>query len=127
MELVLGALVVFCATAAARDFSWTLPAAVDLTQSQMLFGVACPSATQCTAIDGSGQEVTFDPSAPGTPTPVTVGAGESLNAVACPSATQCTAAATQWGTANQPTGYAVTFDPQTPGAPVTVLADGPAV
>jgi len=40
--------------------------------------VACPSVSQCPALDGSGGEVTFDPSAPGTPTPATIDTGNKL-------------------------------------------------
>jgi hypothetical protein len=67
--------------------------------------VACPTVTQCTAVDGIGDAVTFDPAAP-------AGAGRVheidgvLNAVACPSATQCTAV--------DAAGRAVTFDPSSP-------------
>ena len=58
----------------------------------MLTGVACPSTTQCTAVDFGGGEVTFDPRS-GIPnsTPHTVDSGRILTGVACPSTTQCTA------------------------------------
>jgi len=36
--------------------------------------VACPSVSQCTAVGDSGQQVTFNPTAPGTPTPTTIDA-----------------------------------------------------
>ena len=45
----------------ANSFSWSAPYALDRTGTQYLSGVACPSATQCTAVDQSGGEVTFDP------------------------------------------------------------------
>jgi hypothetical protein len=55
-------------------------------------GVACPSIAQCTAIDGQGREVTFDPEAPISPTPVALNLPPfSLHSIACPSRTQCTA------------------------------------
>jgi hypothetical protein len=55
--------------------------------------VACPSATQCTAVDGIGQQVTFDPASPGTPTPTptTIDPNSTLTAIACVSADECTA------------------------------------
>lgn len=40
------------------------PTTVD---AKTLNGVACPSASQCTAVDAIGQQVTVDPGAPGTP------------------------------------------------------------
>jgi hypothetical protein len=48
------------------------PATID---SSDLYAVACPSAGQCTAVDGFGHEVTFDPTAPGAPVPVLVDPG----------------------------------------------------
>jgi hypothetical protein len=65
-------------------------------------------------VDLSGAEVTFDPTAPGTPTPVKVDSGGGLFAVACPSLSQCTAVG---GTAT-PAPVEVTFNPIAPGAPV---------
>ena len=73
-----------------------------------LLGVSCPSAAQCTAIDGNGGEVTFDPTtgqpnAAGVVSVVPMSDG-SFSGVSCPSMTQCTAV------------YAVgevTFDPTT--------------
>ena len=57
----------------------------------VLNGVACPSATQCIAVDQSGQQVTFDPASPGTPTPTSIDPNSVLNAIACVSADECTA------------------------------------
>jgi hypothetical protein len=76
---------------------------VDLT------GVACPSTQQCTAVGGT-EEVTFNPSEPGSVTPAMVDSGgEGLSSVACPSTTQCTAV--------DSLGEAVTFNPTAPGTP----------
>lgn len=72
-----------------------------------LNGVACPLPSQCTAVDGGGQEVTFDPQSPGAPTPVEIDPNKTvhkLGAVACPSRSQCTAL--------DASGRAVTFDPR---------------
>lgn len=77
-------------------------------------GVACPSASQCTAVDSRGLEVTFNPIAPGTPTPAAIDGTEYLRAVACPSVSQCTAVGGD--------GREVTFDPAVLGShtPTTI-------
>jgi hypothetical protein len=58
-----------------------------------MLGVACPLISQCTAVGGpnygenaGGVEVTFDPAAPGTPTPTLIdpGANHTLGPPACP-------------------------------------------
>ena len=70
-----------------------------------LFALACPIASQCTAVDGSGNEVTFDP-ATGAVNPAgvtTVDTGHFLQGVSCPLATQCTAV--------DNAGRQVTFNP----------------
>src|SRR5207248_2163592 len=61
---------------------------------------------QCTAVDQNGQEVTFNPRQPGTPTPVKIVKNHQLLALACPSPTQCTAV--------DDDQYAITFNPQAP-------------
>jgi hypothetical protein len=96
-------------TARADSFSWSAPYALDHTGFQSLVGVACPSATQCTAVDYGSNEVTFDPTS-GTPssTPDAVDSGQLLSGVACPSATLCTAV--------DENGGEVSFDP-TSGTP----------
>ena len=71
------------------SLSWSGPAPLDRTGGrEQLQGVACPSASQCTAVDDAGQLVIFNPEAPGTPTPTTIDAGHALTGVACPSASQ---------------------------------------
>lgn len=52
--------------------------------------MACPSTSQCTAVDDFGREVTFNPTAPGTPTPTMVDR-QSLEAIACSSPIRCVA------------------------------------
>lgn len=84
-------------------------------------GIACPSISQCTAIDDAGREVTFDPTAPNDATPVAVGGGgipqdPLLQAVACPSVSQCTTL--------QQLGREVTFDPTDPGSPTPTPVPG---
>ena len=98
--------------AASASLSWSGPIALDGTNA--LTGVACPSTSQCTAVDDAGEQVTFDPASPGTPTPTTIdqpdldGYGDLIG-VACPSTSQCTAV--------DEFGNEVTFDPASPGTP----------
>jgi hypothetical protein len=106
---------------ASATLSWSGAVAVDQAAGLSLNGVACPSGNQCTAVDGSGQEVTFDPSAPGTARSVIIDAGVWLSGVACPSSVQCTAVDGR--------GQEVTFnpsvDPAAPGgAPTRRTIDG---
>jgi hypothetical protein len=61
---------------------------------------------QCTVIDGSGQEITFDPALPAMATHATV-VEANLEAIACPSSLQCTAVGPQ---------EEVTFDPALPAS-----------
>ena len=63
------------------------PVAVDVDG---LSGLACVSAFQCTAVDGAGREVTFDPSSAGRSTPVMIDSGSVLAGIACPLVSQCT-------------------------------------
>ena len=93
---------------------WSGPIVLDQT-GQVLTDVACPSASQCTAVDTGGHQVTFNPTAPGTPTPTTIDAGHWLTGVACPSASQCTAVDTE--------GHQVTFNPTAPGTPTPTTID----
>jgi hypothetical protein len=82
-----------------------------------LDAVACPSSTQCTAIDLLGGQVTFDPTAPVSPVPTAIETGAWTLGLACPSVTQCTAV--------DNTGRAVTFDPMAPGSAIaTEIAEG---
>lgn len=77
--------------------------------------MACPSVSQCTAVVGGDAEITFDPTAPGSPTPVTIDASGGLDGVVCPSVSQCTAFDEQ--------NREVTFDPAEPAAttPIPVI------
>jgi hypothetical protein len=82
--------------------------------------VACPSIRQCTAVDNASREVTFDPTAPGSPTvtyiheyPV-IYPTNGFTAVVCPSIRQCTAIDAE---------HEVTFDPTAPGSPTTAMID----
>jgi hypothetical protein len=73
--------------------------------------LACASVSQCTAVDGKGQEVTFNPSAAGNPVPIKLSISILLG-VACPTASQCTAV--------DDDGQEVTFNPTAPGNPVPI-------
>src|SRR5437588_8146073 len=98
------------AVAQAASFSWSGPVALDATggPGHLMYGVACPSTSQCTAVDfGVGQQVTFDPGGPVSPAPTTIDSGNTLSSVACPAANQCTAV--------DYVGQEVTFDPAAPG------------
>lgn len=69
--------------------------------------VACALVSQCTAIDETGDEVTFDPKTSAALGVATVDPGaQAIYSLACPSAKQCTAV--DLG------GNAVTFDPRSP-------------
>ena len=99
--------------ARATSVSWSGATSLDRTGAGRSFAdIACPSAHQCTAVDADGQEVTFDPTSPGTPTPISVGGAFSMPAaVACPSTGQCTFVGA---------GGEVTFDPTSPSTPDSV-------
>lgn len=103
-------------TAALANFTWGTPTAIDQNggPGQELYGVACPSTTQCTAVDEWGQAITFNPSAPGSPKPVTLdswgdGANGGFQGISCPSTAQCTAVG-----GGPDGGDAVTFNPASP-------------
>ncbi len=92
---------------------------VDSTIGSYMTDVACPSATQCTAVDQAGRELTFNPTSPGTPTPVTLDGGTNLLSVACVSVTQCTTV----GYDGPGEGQEITFNPQSPGTPTPIFVD----
>jgi hypothetical protein len=108
--LIALALVGFAAPAAAQAaFSWSAPVALDTDGGPPLEGIACPSSTQCTAVDNFGREITFNPTSSTAPLPVTIDDGNSLGAVACPTTSQCTAVDSD--------GFELTFDPASPLSP----------
>jgi hypothetical protein len=57
---------------ARASLSFSAPATIDRNARNQLQAVACVAANQCTAVDGGGQQVTFNPASPGTPTPTTI-------------------------------------------------------
>jgi len=100
--------------AASASLSWSGPITLDHNAQTKLDAVACPSTSECTAVDLAGRQVTFDPTSPGTPTPTTIDSTNPLYGVACPSASQCTAI---------DSGQEVTFDPTSPGTPTPTTID----
>jgi hypothetical protein len=69
--------------------------------------LSCASTTQCVAVGPSGEEVTFNPAAPGSPSAVKL-AEEGWQGLACPSSSQCTAVGLN--------GLEDTFNPATPAS-----------
>jgi hypothetical protein len=114
--LVLAGVLLGSPGAAQAALSWSAPVSID--QQGLITSVACPSASRCVAVDENGDEVTFDPASPGSPTPVAIDTGNSFDSVACPSLSQCTAVDYQ--------GNELTFDPASPGSPTPVSIDGAA-
>ncbi len=90
------------------------PASVEIDPSAKYYlsGLACPSTTECIAVDGGGNELTFDPGSPGGLTPTSIDT-YPLTGVACPSSRQCIAPDDHGG--------AITFDPVSPGTRSTVM------
>ena len=83
--------------------------------------MACPSTTQCTAVDGIGRQVAFAPTSPASATINLIDGTNVLNGVACPPTTppadgKCTAV--------DGSGQEITFLPATPGTPTPVSIDG---
>jgi hypothetical protein len=94
---------------ALANLSFAGPTALDHDGNNSINGIACPSASVCTVVDGT-EQFSFDPA---------TGAAISSSAmdakrVACASASQCTA----YGTDDE-----TTFDPSAPGNPVSVKID----
>jgi hypothetical protein len=89
--------------AAYATLSWTGPTFLSDGGTSELNAIACPSVSECVAVDGPGNVVTFDPSSPQGWTAYRVDRGEYPQAVACPTATQCTEVDAR--------GWEVTFNP----------------
>jgi hypothetical protein len=79
--------------------------------SAFINSVACPTATQCTAVDSFGREVTYDPTNPGDPVPYVLDSGQTYVAIACPTTTECVTVSNN--------GREVEFDPTTPAGATT--------
>jgi hypothetical protein len=80
---------------------------VRLPGSPPLRALACPSVSECVAVNAGGHAVTFNPRAPRHPRVVDVApSGGGFAAIACPAVRQCTAVGSN--------GRVVTFDPSPP-------------
>jgi hypothetical protein len=82
-----------------------------------LTAVACPTASQCTAIDNSGHEVTFNPRSAGRHPRHQIDFTRYLvlKAIACPSAHECVAV--------NGVGAEIAFNPSSPDHPKAVKVD----
>lgn len=101
-----------------------VPMPTPIENSQLHWQVACPSASQCTAveIDAGGYEVTFDPTGPSSAKPILVDPPvgfcgphcnlDGITAISCPSRSRCII--------GDHDGREVTFDPIAPGSPTPV-------
>ena len=102
----------------ASPLTWGNPVALHHSGQGRLVGIACPSASQCTGVDGGGAEVTFDPASAGFPAATEIdnavesGYDYGMTGVACPATTECVAV--------DGNGNEVTFNPQAPGTPTPV-------
>jgi hypothetical protein len=104
--------------AAQAALSWSSPIAIDHDGGPALVAISCPSADQCTTIDGYGREVTFDPASPANATPVVIDGGHTTTAIDCPSSTLCVAV--------DEDARVVMFDPTDPGSQPVVYESGSA-
>ncbi|MGP0049012.1 MAG: IPT/TIG domain-containing protein, partial [Solirubrobacteraceae bacterium] len=102
--------IAICAPGVALGISWSGPIALDNTG---LGGVSCPSATQCTAVDSDGQEVTFNPTAPGPVSPAEIDQPYDMDGIGCPATNECSAV----GYEADPSASEVEFDPGNPQNP----------
>jgi hypothetical protein len=109
---------VFDPTSTAQPSTTTLVTQM-ITNIEAFTGVACPSASQCTAITSSGVAYTFDPASVASARQAQAVAdedgdpfGKRVAGIACPTVTQCTA--------YDITGRVATFNPQAPSAATPV-------
>ncbi len=110
------------ATATAAPLQFSAPVALaDDGASAQLNSIACPSSTQCTALDGIGQETTFNPNAPGAFTLHYLDPGAGLIDIACPTAGECVVI--DGAAKGSQVGDELTFAPSNPGAPVAHSID----
>lgn len=87
---------------------WSAPVFLDAGADSGLVDLACPTATQCVAVDSDGREVSFDPADASAWSAYTIDGTRALTGLACPAASQCVAVDGQ--------GAAITFDPEDAGA-----------
>lgn len=98
--------VVVAASAAADSFTWVGPNALLGTGgSRALPTVSCPTTSQCTTVDGSGEQITYNPSTGTVATRTAIDGIGTVSSISCPSTAQCTAVDNG--------GNEITFDPIT--------------
>src|ERR1700760_675977 len=71
------------ASASADSFSWSAPIGLDRSGGthNNLTALSCPTATQCTAGDINGEQVTFNPASPASPDPTTIDPGNQISEI----------------------------------------------
>ncbi|HEY3775537.1 MAG TPA: hypothetical protein VGL69_21210 [Solirubrobacteraceae bacterium] len=104
-------LAVASTAASASPLRWSSGRQIDHSAGVGLGTIACPSASQCDALDDNNRLVQFDPASPSHATRVQITAPARLTDLTCASATQCTLIDQQGGEA--------TFDPSSPPATLT--------
>jgi hypothetical protein len=104
IALVLALLIVPVAAQASFTWSAATPAGQDADQS--LNSVSCPAQTQCTAVDTSGTEVTYNPVTGQKVSSDQISYPVGSESVSCPSATECVSAGI--------TGTETVFNPEDP-------------
>jgi hypothetical protein len=91
--------------------AWSAPAFLNVgigNADTGLTGLACPTSTQCVAVDVSGREVAFNPADPSGWSAYSIDGAHGLAGVSCAAASQCVAV--------DGLGNEITFDPQQVGA-----------
>jgi hypothetical protein len=115
-SIAIAALALSPAFAAGATLQFSSPVTLDNDGgSAQLSSVSCPTSTQCTALDGIGQETTFNPQAPGGFAVHQVDAGVALQSIACPVSTECVAI--DGALQGSHVGNEVMFNPDSPGSP----------
>ncbi len=125
---LLAALVAACAAllapaeAGAAPLQWSGAVTLDNDGgTAQLSSIACPSSTQCTGLDGIGQETTFNPGSPAAFAVRQIDVGADLAAIACPTTTECVAI--DGAAQGSQVGDELTFDPASRGTPVADSID----
>ncbi len=111
LAAVFALLATLSVTAMASPLRWSAGRQIDHSTGVALGLLACPSRSQCDALDANNRLVQFDPATPGHVTRVQLTAPARLSGFTCASATQCTVIDQQGG--------AATFNPSAPAATLT--------
>jgi hypothetical protein len=107
LSVLVCAAAVAAGSARADAFTWLGPTSLVSTGgSRLLPTVSCPSTSQCTTVDGKGEQLTFNPSSGAILTRSAIDVGSiPVLALSCPSTAQCSAVDNG--------GSEITFDPAT--------------